>query len=118
MQTAPSFRHALPLPHLEEVSALLRDHLQGDWIVRIEHLNPRDRLRTLWRTWGRTRYVRQGTEAVMDSILDCHLAHPQHSIRLCAERMRPETRLVYWIYDADPEDEARAATARMAADCR
>lgn len=103
MQTAPSFRHALPLPHLEEVSALLRDHLQGDWTVRIEHLNPRDRLRTLWRSWGRSQYVRHGTEALMDNILECHLAHPQHAIRLCAERLRPETRLVYWIYDADPE---------------
>lgn len=98
MQPAPSLSPAHALPHLEEVSTLLREQLRDDWVVRIEHLNPHTRPRPLWRTWGEAQYIRKGAEPLIDRILDCHAAHPEHSIRLCAEKLNPQARLVYWIY--------------------
>ncbi|MAT65268.1 MAG: hypothetical protein CMN57_06460 [Gammaproteobacteria bacterium] len=106
MQPAPTISPAIHLPHLEEVSTLLRDHLQGDWIVRIEHRAPAALPRSLWRTWGRTQYTRQGADRVMDRILDCHAANPEHAIRLCAEKLRPQARLVYWVHPGETAGEA------------
>jgi ribulose-bisphosphate carboxylase small chain len=97
MQAAQRLTH---LPHagrLDEVRQMISKYLCGDCVVRIEH-TPRvvDR-HVRWQPWGQTFFALKDATPVIDEIVACRASFPTHTIRLCAERLRPQSRLVFWV---------------------
>lgn len=98
MQRIRPLYPASTLPSLGEVRNLVREGLGPDWIFRIEHLVPDSLPQGQWTAWDKPRFVPREPDPIIDTIQRCHHAHPDHALRLCAEKLRPETQLVYWIY--------------------
>lgn len=98
MQRVRSLYPASNLPSLGEVSNLVRQGLGPDWVIRIEHLLPDSPPGSRWTAWDKARFAPRDPTSIIDTIHRCHQAYPDHAIRLCAEKLRPETQLVYWIY--------------------
>ena len=82
---------------LAEVKQLVSKYLCGDCVVRIEH-TPRvvDR-HVRWQQWGQTFFAIKDADPVIDAIVAARARYPTHTIRLCAERLQPQSRLVFWV---------------------
>ena len=102
MQPASSQLPTPSLPDLDEVRTLICGSLCPDWVVRIEHRPSGADADGLWRSWGRPGFARRDPDPLLDDIHACHTTHPKHEIRLCAERWRPESRLLYSIFQPVP----------------
>jgi ribulose bisphosphate carboxylase small subunit len=90
----------LNLPAIPEIARLIEENLTHDWILRVEHCNsdiikPRH---AQWEQWGDSVFAITDPSPVIDYIVACRASHPDHSIRLNAEKLRPSSRLYYWVY--------------------
>jgi ribulose bisphosphate carboxylase small subunit len=97
----------LNLPAIPEIARLIEDNLAYDWILRVEHsasdvIKPMHRQ---WKQWGDSLFAITDPSPVIDSIVACRASHPDHNIRLHAEKVRPSSRLYYWVYT--PEQHAQ-----------
>ena len=98
MQAAQVSTH-FPSPEhrLAEVRQLVSEHLRGDWVVRIEHTPRVMDYRQGWQRWGKALLPTGDAAPVIDAIRGCRATHPAHKIRLYAEKLRPQARLVFWV---------------------
>jgi ribulose bisphosphate carboxylase small subunit len=106
-------QHGIPLSSLsslDETESLIGQSLFGDWLLRIEHLGTEPQSSSNWKQWGDAFFAVKDTERVMQALVACHASNPNHSIRIYAEKIRPETRLIYSVYDA-AEDQAAEKNA-------
>ena len=96
MQAAQLFTQSPGTDHrLAEVEQLINHHLCGDWVVRVEHSA---RVRDYcdgWQQWGEAFFPLGDAAPVLGAISRCRARHPAHSIRLCAEKLRPQAQLVF-----------------------
>jgi ribulose bisphosphate carboxylase small subunit len=86
------------LPNFDELETIVRDSLFGDWIVRIEHAAGDPKKDILWERWGEALFAVKDPSQVLDAITACRANHPTHEIRLHAEKVKPETRLIFTVY--------------------
>lgn len=91
------------LPRAEEVEGIIDKNLMRDWVIRIEHTDSIVLYNTYWQQWGETRYAIKSTTNLMGDIYDCRARFPEHSIRLSAERVCPQTRLFFSVYQSEHE---------------
>ena len=106
MQPAQSVTRLPALDCLDEVEQLVRRSLRGNWVIRVEYADttqPAD-----WQTWGKPLFAVRNSAALVDAILACRASHPMRAIRLNAERFHPDTRLIYWIHQAQQPKPERA----------
>ena len=103
MQLAHQLSTATVLPALEGVRELVTESLWGDWIIRIEHTDGKPRAGDGWAQWGEAFFAVNDPESVIDAIISCCIEYPDEAVRLCAWKLRPETRLVFWIRRARQE---------------
>ena len=99
-------QHATPLDSFssrDEVESLIGQSLFGDWVLRIEHFGTEQQSNSQWKQWGDAFFAVRETEPVIQALVACHASNPNHSIRIYAEKIRPETRLIYSVYDAAEE---------------
>ena len=100
MQATHSRAALLNLPAIPEIASLVEENLTHDWILRVEHcasdvIKP---MRGQWEQWGDSLFAVTDPASVIDNIVACRASHPDHSIRLNAEKVRPRTRFYYWVY--------------------
>ena len=97
MQVVKPATHLPSTGKMAEVRKLISDYLCGNCSVRIEH-TPRivDR-HVHWDQWGEAFFALKDATPVIDGIVACRAEHPDHTIRLCAERLHPQSRLVFWV---------------------
>jgi len=113
-------QNAIPLDSLgyrNDVESLIGQSLFGDWLLRIEHAGTEPQSSSNWKQWDDVFFAIKDTEPVMQALFACHASHPSHSIRIYAEKIRPETRMIYSVYDAtkDQAAEKNAANENLAA---
>ena len=98
MQAAQLLTH-LPGTHhrLAEVERLISNHLCGDWVVRVEHSARVTDYCDGWQQWGKAFFAPGGAAPVLGAISRCRARHPAHSIRLWAEKLRPQAQLVFLV---------------------
>ena len=97
MQTAQPLTQLPTAGRMAEVNKLVSKYLYGDCVVRIDH-TPRVVDRHLrWQPWGQTFFAIRDAGPVIDAIVACRSSYPTHTIRVCAERLRPQSRLVFWV---------------------
>jgi len=106
----------LNLPSVAEVKKLVEDSLTHDWILRIEHFGPHagKAVHEQWMQWGDSLFAVKDASSVIDSIVACRTSHPEHAIRLNAEKVRPRSQLYYWVYT--PEQNVKTAPPLIAHD--
>lgn len=109
MQLAQSLKPMLPLENLAAVKHLVSESLFGDWVIQIEHSSLSDKVNEQWSRWGEGFFGSRDLAGLVDALLACRASNPSHAIRLNAQKLRPHSRLVYWVFQ--PEDNAGATVA-------
>jgi len=97
MQLAEHSKAIKGTPNLEAVRQFLANGLGHQWFVQVEHSDEVSQHDHHWRPWNSYHVTSQDPQALLDDILTCHASHPQHLIRLHAQRSQPHTRMVYWV---------------------
>ncbi|MFP3874146.1 MAG: ribulose bisphosphate carboxylase small subunit [Thiohalophilus sp.] len=81
-----------------KVENLVQQSLRGDWIVRIQYGVATSGNTLSWRQWQSPFFALQNARSLNEAILACRLQYPLQPVRLYAEKVRPESRFVYWIH--------------------
>ena len=89
------------LQYLDEVKRHIENTLSDHWILRIEHSENVNPVRTQWQQWGDALYCVRQASPVIDSIRACRERYPTHSVRLFAEKTSPRTRFILPVYRAE-----------------
>lgn len=94
--------HRSPLATLNchnELEAFIGRSLLGDWMIRIEHMGDHEPMYSSWQQWGDMLFAITRPDSVMAAIYACRSNHPTHAIRIYAEKMWPESRMIYRIHE-------------------
>lgn len=97
MQIAPRWEPSAPGSTLAEVERLVSDTLFGDWVIQIEYCDPTTSHSNSWIRWGTAFFAVRDPSEIVDAIVMCRKAHPDRQIRLHTEKLRPQTRFVYYL---------------------
>jgi ribulose bisphosphate carboxylase small subunit len=68
-------------------------------MIRIEHKGDHEPPYSNWQQWGDMLFAITRPDSVMEAIYACRSNHPGHAIRIYAEKVWPESRLIYRIHD-------------------
>jgi len=98
MQSGHNHAPVVKLRYLNELERYIENTLSDRWILRIEHSEDVNPVRTQWQQWGKALYCDKQAGPVIDSIRACRERHPTHSVRLFAEKFSPRTRFIYPVY--------------------
>ncbi|KPJ97133.1 MAG: hypothetical protein AMJ55_00200 [Gammaproteobacteria bacterium SG8_15] len=109
-------QHATPLATLQshdELEKLINQSLHGDWIIRVEHVGQDETQQSRWQQWEKALFAVKNSAPVMEAIYACRASNPSHSIRMHAEKVRPQTRFIYSVYDAPVNNPEEVQTVRQ-----
>lgn len=100
MQLDQYFVRLTSLALFNRVEKLVQQSLKGDWIVRIQYGegSSSDSGDTCWHQWKSPFFALKDAHELNQEILACRQCFPIHPIRLHAEKVRPESRFIYWLY--------------------
>jgi ribulose bisphosphate carboxylase small subunit len=111
MQHAQSREPIASIEDLGAVERLVTQSLFGDWIIQIEHSSLAYRRDGVWSRWGKGFFGARDVTGLIDAILTCRSIHPTHAIRMHSEKLRPRSRLVYWVFRPQGQTMAPIRTA-------
>ena len=98
MQLVENFDPVPPLQNRKNIENFIDQSLLGDWIIRVEYSGNNPQGQADWVQWGSTMFAISSPDEVMEAIDACHANFPQQEIRIYAEKVRPEMRMVYSVY--------------------
>ena len=102
-----------PLPGHDALEKLINQSLHSDWIIRVEHSGLDKKPQSRWQQWEKALFAVKSPEPVMEAIYACRASNPTHSIRMYAEKVRPQTRFIYPVYDAPVNRPEEAQTVQQ-----
>jgi ribulose bisphosphate carboxylase small subunit len=103
MQLTERLSPATDSSRLDEVRHLISESLWGDSVIRIEYASPDPASPTAWEQWGAGLFAFHDAQPVINEIKRCHSRYPTQPIRLSAETLQPRTRLLYYVYQGQPQ---------------
>lgn len=118
MRLVKKFDPVPPLHNRKNIKNFIDQSLLGDWIIRVEYARNNSQGQLSWYQWGSTMFAIKSSADVLEAIDGCHASYPAQEIRIHAEKVRPETRLVYSVYNSaelDLKDEASVSLESEAA---
>lgn len=87
-------------PDTAYIKKIIENSLLSDWTISIEYHTCG--IGTAgWQLWNKAFYAIRSAEAVLESLLDCHAKHPRCTIRINAEKYRPQCRVLYTAYNPE-----------------
>lgn len=92
-----NYLHAIK-PDTAYLKKIIESSLLSDWAIHIEHHNGMSDT-TDWQLWDKVFFAIRSAETVMTALMDCYKRHPKSLIRIRAEKFRPQTRILYTVYD-------------------
>lgn len=95
-------KHCTPSATLEchnELEQFVGRSLIGDWMICIEHKGDGEPPYSRWQQWGDMLFAITRPDSVMEAIYACRDNHPTHAIRIYAEKVWPESRMIYRIHE-------------------
>jgi len=101
MQSGHSRASIMKLHYLSELERNIENTLSDNWILRIEHSEDVNPVRTQWQQWENALYCVKEATPVIRGIQACRARYPTHNVRLYAEKTSPRTRFIYPVYRAD-----------------
>ena len=85
-------------PDTAKLRKIIDNGLLFDWIIRIEYSGEHSDC-DAWLQWEEAHFAIRSAEPVLDALKQCYLAHPDRVIRIYAEKVRPETSMLYTAYN-------------------
>ncbi len=85
-------------PDTAYIKKIIENSLLSDWNISIEY-HPSGIDTAGWQLWNKAFFAIRSAEAVLESLLDCYTKHPRSSIRIHAEKFRPQCRVLYTVYN-------------------
>ena len=108
-----------PVPALQnrnKMENFIDQSLLGDWIIRVEYSGNNSQGQRGWIQWGSTMFAIRSPDEVMEAIDACHTNYPEQEIRIYAEKVRPQVRIVYSVYRASEPGLKHLATVNGPSD--
>lgn len=85
-------------PDTGKIKKLIESSLLFDWIIRIE-LNHGESRHSRWKQWDQTFFALRAADSVIAALKSCYAKNPHCTIRINAEKVRPQTRMYFTAYD-------------------
>ena len=85
-------------PDMAKLRKIIDNGLLFDWIIRIEYSGGISN-RENWLQWKQAHFAIRSAESVLVELKRCYEKHPDCLIRIHAEKLRPQTRMVYTAYN-------------------
>lgn len=83
-------------PDTAKLRKLIENSLLSDWAIRIEF---EDGKSEDWQQWENSFFALNSAEPVIAAIKECYQDNPYHAIRISAEKFRPQTSMLYTVYE-------------------
>jgi ribulose bisphosphate carboxylase small subunit len=84
-------------PDTGKLRKLIENSMQFDWVIRVEYASG-DSEAACWQQWDKTFFAVRTADAVLLAVTDCYKNNPASTIRICAEKVRPQTHMLYTVY--------------------
>ena len=85
-------------PDTAYLKKIIESSLLADWVICIEYQSDEPEAND-WQIWDKVYFAIRSAKPVLDALLDCCTKHPTSTIRISAEKFRPQTRLLYTVYN-------------------
>ncbi len=85
-------------PDIAKVRKLIENSLLADWVLRIEY-DSSENESDGWRQWEETFFALRSADDVLDALKACYSKFSDRVIRINAEKIRPQTRMLYTVYN-------------------
>lgn len=85
-------------PDTAYVTKIIESSLLADWAISIEYQSGESEA-TCWQLWDKAYFAIRSAKPVLEALLACYTKHPRCTIRICAEKFRPQTRMLYTVYN-------------------
>ena len=85
-------------PDTAYLKKIIENSLLRDWAIRIEY-HGGETVTSGWQRWDKTFFSIQSAKDVVQAISNCYQAYPRCTIRLHAEKFRPQTRMLFTVYN-------------------
>ena len=93
-------RHALK-PDVAQLRKLIESSLLADWVIRIEYSDGKSATDP-WQQWDQAVFAIRSADDVLAAIMDCYAKNMNCSIRMNAEKVRPQTRMLFTVCRHQP----------------
>lgn len=100
-------------PDIAYLRKIIESSLLADWAISIEYQSGESEA-TSWKLWCKAFFAIRSAKPVLEALLDCYIKHPDSTIRISAEKFRPQTRMLYTVYNPQylpAETESRSQTS-------
>jgi ribulose bisphosphate carboxylase small subunit len=85
-------------PDTAFLKKIIESSLLADWAISIEYQSSESEA-NCWQLWDKAYFAIRSAKPVLEALLDCYTKHPRSTIRICAEKFRPQTRMLYTVYN-------------------
>ena len=116
MQLVEKFDAVPSRNNRNDIENFIDQSLLGDWVIRVEYSRNNSRGQADWVQWGSTMFAINSPDEVMEAIDACHTNYPEQEIRIYAEKVRPQVRIVYSVYRASEPGLKHLATVNGPSD--
>jgi ribulose bisphosphate carboxylase small subunit len=85
-------------PDTAKIRKLVESSLLSDWVIRLEYET--GKMETAdWQQWDEAMFAVRSAEPVLTALSACYSKYPDCTIRINAEKIRPQTRMLYTVYN-------------------
>lgn len=104
-------------PDTAYINKIIENSLLSDWAIRIEFREV-EAESARWQLWDITFFALRSAIPVLESLMKCYTKNPKCTIRINAEKFRPQSRLLYTVYNpslvpSDAQCKPQAAHTRL-----
>lgn len=85
-------------PDTAYIKKIIENSLLCDWVIRIEY-ECGESEKNCWQLWDKAFFAIRSAEVVLTALMDCYKKHPDRIIRIHAEKFRPQTYILYTVYN-------------------
>jgi len=84
-------------PDTAYIKKIIENSLLSEWAIRIEYLG-HDSETEDWQLWDKAFFAIRSAGSVMTALAACYEKHSRCTIRIAAEKFRPQSRMLYTVY--------------------
>lgn len=85
-------------PDTAYIKKIIENSLLSDWAIKIEYLEAGSESAS-WQLWEKTFFALRSAKPVLESLMNCYTKNPKSTIRINAEKFRPQSHLLYTVYN-------------------
>jgi ribulose bisphosphate carboxylase small subunit len=91
-------------PDTAHIKKIIENSLLFDWIIRIEYADNETEAAG-WEQWCNTLFAVRSADSIIAAIKSCYTNKAGCAIRINAEKVRPQTRMLFTVYKPQRQTE-------------